>query len=376
MNKLNCLHICNDFLGSKVHRNLYRSLEGLKIQQTVYYPIRLLGSNEYIYSLPDSSIKIIGSKPIKKYHKYLFRDKISHLYKDLKLKTELANFDLICATTLFVDGALALKIYKEFNIPYIIAVRGTDLNGYLKYRLDLFSLAKEILYSAKKIIFISDSLEINFKKHYYIKNLKKHIWSKCEVIYNGLDSIWIENLKKKKSINPSKILYIGRFDKNKNVLKLVYSVIELQKKLPDLQITLVGKKGEEENEIKTLSYKYPHIVNFIGPIYDKTELKEIFWTNHIFAMPSYSETFGLVYIEALSQGLPVIYSKGQGIDGLFKAKVGEAVDPHSINSIGIGLLKIINNYNEYHLEKVDFSIFDWNNTTKKYYTIYKSIVQE
>jgi glycosyltransferase involved in cell wall biosynthesis len=373
---MNCLHICNDFLGSKVHQNLYRSLEELKIQQTVYYPERPNSTNENISSIPDSNIKIIGSRPIKKYHKYFFRDKISHLYKDLKLKTQLTNFDLICATTLFVDGALALKIYKKYKIPYIVAVRGTDLNGYLKYRLDLFPLAKEILYNARKIIFISDSLEINFKKHYYIKNLKKDIWQKCAVIYNGLDSIWLENIKKRKSISPFKILYIGRFDKNKNVLKLVESVLELQKKRPDLQITLVGKKGVEENEIKSISSKYPHIVNFIGPIYDKVKLKEIFEDNHIFAMPSYSETFGLVYLEALSQGLPVLFSKDQGIDGLFKAKIGEAVDPHSVKNIGLGILKIINNYNDYQLEKVDFSLFNWNNATNQYHTIYKSIVQE
>ena len=35
-------------------------------------------------------------------------------------------------------------------------------------------------------------------------------------------------------------------------------------------------------------------------------------------MPSRYETFGLVYGEAMSQGLPIIYSKGQGVDGYFK----------------------------------------------------------
>ena len=38
-------------------------------------------------------------------------------------------------------------------------------------------------------------------------------------------------------------------------------------------------------------------------------------------MPSITETFGLVYGEALSQGLLIIYTKGQGFDGQIKEKL-------------------------------------------------------
>ena len=37
---MNCLHICNDFMGSKVHENLYANLHKLGIEQTVFYPLR------------------------------------------------------------------------------------------------------------------------------------------------------------------------------------------------------------------------------------------------------------------------------------------------------------------------------------------------
>jgi len=44
-------------------------------------------------------------------------------------------------------------------------------------------------------------------------------------------------------------------------------------------------------------------------------------------MPSITETFGLVYAEALSQGLPVLYTRGQGFDRQFEeGEVGYAVD--------------------------------------------------
>lgn len=59
----------------------------------------------------------------------------------------------------------------------------------------------------------------------------------------------------------------------------------------------------------------------------------MFAESDIFVMVSHSETFGLVYIEALSQGLPILYTRGQGIDGTLKEKIGEAADSYDENSI-------------------------------------------
>lgn len=49
----------------------------------------------------------------------------------------------------------------------------------------------------------------------------------------------------------------------------------------------------------------------------KKQLREAFSISDIFVMPSKPETFGLVYVEALSQGLPILYAKGEGFDGYF-----------------------------------------------------------
>ena len=51
---------------------------------------------------------------------------------------------------------------------------------------------------------------------------------------------------------------------------------------------------------------------------NKSELLGIYRSSSIFIMPSTGETFGLVYIEALSQSLPVIYTKGDGVYGFLE----------------------------------------------------------
>ncbi len=116
-------------------------------------------------------------------------------------------------------------------------------------------------------------------------------------------------------------------------------------------------------------------VNFLGSVYEKEELLKIYRANHIFAMVSKRETFGLVYLEALTQGLPLLYTKSRGIDGIFKERIGEAVDPYSVNSIKNGLQKMIANYEEYDTY-VNFSDFDWEGIAQKYYEMYDTIIQQ
>ncbi len=58
-------------------------------------------------------------------------------------------------------------------------------------------------------------------------------------------------------------------------------------------------------------------------------------------MPSRAETFGLVYVEALLNGLPILYTKNEGIDEMYD-NVGEAVDSFGPIEIYIIILIVFN----------------------------------
>ncbi|GAF71811.1 unnamed protein product, partial [marine sediment metagenome] len=94
----------------------------------------------------------------------------------------------------------------------------------------------------------------------------------------------------------------------------------------------------------------------------------------IFIMPSQKETFGLVYGEAMSQGLPIIYSKGQGIDGYFKeGKVGYSVNPNDTNDIIKKIELILENYHNISKNCHDMvEKFSWENIARTYHNIYMS----
>ena len=324
------------------------------------------------------------SRPLEKHHKILFRKKIDFLFKDLQSNIGLEKFkriDLVHATTLFSDGAIALKLKKEYQIPYIVAVRATDIDAFLKYRPDLLFLAREILRESSQIIFISHALKKRFLNHLLIKNDKSKLEQKSLVINNGINSYWVKNRSEekvkglaKKNIIPNKVLYVGSLVKRKNVIELIESIIELNKSGIPCELTVVGEGGGFQKEVELLSKSNQTLIKYVGGVYGKENLKEIYNSHHIFALPSKIETFGLVYIEALAQGLPILYVKNQGIDGTFKELVGEAIDLKTEDSIIQGLKTLIENYQNYEIDKIDFARFSWDKIAKTYLDLYKTIL--
>jgi glycosyltransferase involved in cell wall biosynthesis len=96
-------------------------------------------------------------------------------------------------------------------------------------------------------------------------------------------------------------------------------------------------------------------------------------------MVSHSETFGLVYLEALSQGVPVIYTAEQGFDGIFKElEIGYGVDSKNIQNIMENIQKVIENYHflQKNIANIPFSQFEWKNIAMQYNDLYKSILSE
>ena len=97
----------------------------------------------------------------------------------------------------------------------------------------------------------------------------------------------------------------------------------------------------------------------------------------IFSLPSYNEGFGIVYLEAMANGKPVIGVKGQGIDGVVEhEKNGMLVKPKDIDSLDKALTYLIENPQiaKKMGERARKSILEnytWEKNTEKTIKIYK-----
>ena len=98
----------------------------------------------------------------------------------------------------------------------------------------------------------------------------------------------------------------------------------------------------------------------------------------MFILPSFKETFGLVYAEAMSQGLPIIYSAGQGFDQQFKdGVVGYPVNNNDPQDIAVKIKEVINNYSEISKACVTKVYkFDWDKVSDNYIKVYQEILNK
>lgn len=371
---MNILHICNGYADSIVHSNLIRTLDELGIQQTVYCPVR---EKEFLgkYKFEGRKIDFVYSYCIKPWYKFVYHYKRWMLYKDMKRRITLDKFDVIHAPSLFSDGGLALKLHKEYGIPYVVAVRNTDINVFIKHLKHTYHTGREIALQAKKIFFISKAELDEFVESDFARPIYSQIKDKIVLQPNGIEDYWLEHISHVPR-RGHQILYIGDFTPNKNVGRVIEAINQLREnaEFADLKFVIVGGGKDKDNSTLRMIETHPDFIEYLGKIYDKEKLANIMQQSALFVMPSIHETFGLVYLEALSQNLPVIYSKGQGIDGLFDESVGIRVNPLSVDEIRDAIRNILENPGNYSNKCVSFTDFDWRYIAAKYIGFYRDVM--
>lgn len=342
---MNILHICSYYTGSKVYKNLIKELS-LKKQinsQNIFIPIRNK-EHSNLNKIYNQNIHYHYSKCLNPITRIFFSFKQARIaltfFRIKPLLKYLKETDIIHAHTLYSDGVLAYILHKIYKIPYVITIRGTDVNlsdnVYIHWRL----LAKLILKNAKSVIFISPKQK-KIMEHRHNINTTKTI-----LIPNGIDTFWIQNtiLRKTLSANTIQAVFIGVINKNKNIKRLISAFFQAKNIGPNDKLVIIG--GTEKDYQKTygkLIKSHRERVVFKDKTNNKEDIKRELLKSNVFIMPSKSETFGLTYIEAISQATPVIYSKGQGIDGHFpEGEVGFSCNPQSIGDITKAIEKTLN----------------------------------
>lgn len=372
------LQICSFYAINNLYKNLFENLNDINVESDVYIPCRPkvipdnIKNNEF-YSPEYKNGDNIYEKIFNIISQYEYYNKNNKIYKNMKKKLNINDYNLIHAHSLFENGYLAYKAKLEFGIEYIVAVRNTDVSGYFKKAVHLRKIAIEIMKNAKKVIFISPSYKKLVLRNYIKKDEIDLIENKCEVIPNGIDSFWFNNIpnsiKKLNNNSEIKLIQVCRIDKNKNLETSIKICKELRRSGINCYLTIVGdgpNKNKLINKYGSLSY-----VKFYDRV-EKDKLIDFYDNNDIFIMPSRYETFGLVYVEAMSRGLPIIYTKGQGIDKFFKdGEVGYPIVYNSINEGVDAVHKIINYYSSISKNAQEYcKSFTWNIIAKKYKNIY------
>lgn len=348
-------------------------LEKLNIENTILMPRKINDNKHTSNNLIETNAEIEHSQFLKPSDRFFYFNKQKKIQKWIEnLNINYENYDVIHAHTLFSDGYLAFKSNK----PYVITVRNTDVNYYMKYYKHLNSLGRNILNNANAVIFLSTTYkEKTINKLYKNNEDIKKIEDKSYTVPNGINQYWIDNKveEKKQIFNDINFLFIGRIMKNKNIEFLAKNLNEKYFS-KNIKIYIIGDILDENyfNKLK----KYKNLI-FLGSK-SKEEISGIMKEMHIFSLVSHHESFGLVYLEAITQNLPVLYTRNEGFDKYFV----DGVVGYSVNSKnGIDLIKktnaIIENYSQIqnNLNGLNKEAFSWEQNANYHKRIYLRIIK-
>lgn len=271
----------------------------------------------------------------------------------------------IVAHSLWSDGSIAYLYYLFTGTPYSVAVRNTDINHFIPKLPHYRWLMRRVVANAEKVVFVNGI---------YLKRIEKvapklvgSIRSST-TIYNGIASSWFEPYTNQVKERPPQVCFLGSFFKNKNLKNSVAAIAALRSN--DLAVKFCAVGGTEQEFLCVTGLaEVPDWVHIHEKTSEKDVLKRHLSNSRVFLMPSFKETFGLVYIEALSQGCAIVHSKNEGIDGVFQEEFIRSVDPNNVNDIAKQVETLLYQFpHGVNRSDVDRLLpqFDWNLIAQQY----------
>ncbi|OGZ53275.1 MAG: hypothetical protein A3B25_00170 [Candidatus Ryanbacteria bacterium RIFCSPLOWO2_01_FULL_48_26] len=211
-------------------------------------------------------------------------------------------YDLV--VTQDFTATVGLKLKKKLSLPWIV---NTHSMFFSWNWLGFNPLSWYLFFSIKRAIKRADGFRVNndeIRDKLVEWGINKPILVQPTPI--DVERFKIQDLRFKNNESTTKILFVGRLVPQKNVAMLIRAVKNLKE---DLELWIVGK-GPEEEKLKKLAGRDSRI-KFLGP---KTidELPVIFQAADIFVLPSNTESFGQVLLQAAAAGCAIIATATPG----------------------------------------------------------------
>ena len=254
---------------------------------------------------------------------------------------------MICGHLHF--SSVCFFLNSIFRTPYILSLYGIEiisLKGWLK---------RQAVEKALQIVTISEySRQLILDKFPYINpKIFMHVSSVDGDVYRIKEKnkslILKYQLENKPVILSLARLSTGEFKGQDRVLKALPEVLQ---KFPNAMYLIVG--GGEDLRVNQILNEQPELVKNViltGPVSEGDKV-EFYNLADVYVLPSKFEGFGIVFIESLACGVPVIASDDYGCRAsLLNGELGDLVPPDDISAIANALIQRLNNQD---VKKISF----------------------
>lgn len=270
-------------------------------------------------------------------------------YSRILNKLQKLNLDVIHAQTPFSMGLLAAYISKKNNIP-LVHTYHTLFTEYLHYvHLNQENFENFVIWASRNYcnqcdLVISPSDKIKEELEFY------HIIPPIETIPTGIDLTTIqnekettENIKIKYNIPKHKkiLVCVGRLGKEKSFDFIIRALQIIVKKEPNTHLLIIGDGPEKSNlESLTFDCKLTDNITFTGYVKRETVF-DILKLSDLFVFASTSETQGLVILEAMATGTPVVAVDAMGISDVIGNNIGGFLAENDLMDFSSKVIKLL-----------------------------------
>lgn len=251
------------------------------------------------------------------------------------------------AHELYPSGEAARRLAEKTGLPYVLTVHGSDLYlnlGNPRWKAGVLAAARD----ASALVCVgsrlaadcvellgADPARILVVPNTY--NVERFLLTEAS---SGCRNSNAENDGASGLAEPLRLLSVGRLSPEKGHEVLLQAFFKLRAQGMNATLTLVGD-GSERIRLTELasSLGLGDRVRFTGVLLDD-DLAEAMHAADIFVLPSHSEGFGVVLIEALATGLPVVATRSGGPEDIVDGENGVLVDVGDPSALAAGIADV------------------------------------
>jgi glycosyltransferase involved in cell wall biosynthesis/GT2 family glycosyltransferase len=270
------------------------------------------------------------------------------VFEELQL-IGLENIDLVSAPIWDVEGLVTLLLAQ---IPVVTSLHTTyklakpfkpDWNRplYEFSHIDKLIAAENFIFN-NGLYFLGNTNSVVEE----INNLYEvNIASRTIVVPHGVSETEILSVSNESNLKT--ILFVGRQEYRKGFDTALRAAVQVCKEVQDVRFKFIGSNTNDPICSETLRWFIENFSNFkdriiIEGYVNDNYLSQCYAECDIFLCPSRFESFGLVAIEAMRFGKPLVAGKVGGLKEVVNSNVGILVDPNSENEIKVALITLLN----------------------------------
>ncbi len=282
---------------------------------------------------------------------------------------EKKDFDIIHAHD-WLTYPCGISAKQTSGKPLIVHIHATEFDrSGENVNQAVYNIEKAGFEAADKIIAVSQLTKTTLINRYGIDE------SKIDVIYNGV--VPVENsLNWKKNVDEKIVTFLGRITFQKGPDYFIAAAKKVLEHDKNVRFVMAGSGDMHNKMIRTvanlgISDKF-HFCGFLKG----AEIQKLFSMSHVFIMPSVSEPFGIVPLEAMQSNVPVIISKTSGVGEILRNAI--KVDFWDIKEMANAIHNLLN-YPALHKTlsrdgKKEVNNLTWDNSAVKVKEIYQSVL--